>query len=135
MDIEELNRLGAKHRCCPYYLSREIAKNDADLVLLPYNYLLDNRIDKPTLKWQGAVIIFDEAHNVEEVCATSASFDLPAASIAAAIEEVQQAANLSRQRCQLLLERPDLRTPQGMHRFSCWICCFVVFLSLLSVCM
>lgn len=113
MDIEDLNRLGANHRCCPYYLSRETA-TEADLVLLPYNYLLDSRIDKPNLKWQGAVVIFDEAHNMEEVCAASASFDLPAAVIAAAIEETQQAATLARQRCELLLQRPEMRTQQGV---------------------
>lgn len=104
------------HRCCPYYLSREIAA-EADLVLLPYNYLLDSRIDKPNIRWQKAVVIFDEAHNVEEVCASAASFDLSAAVLAACIEEVQLAAQQSRERCKMLLERPDLRTanetPEG----------------------
>jgi hypothetical protein len=40
LDIEELVAVGRKQSLCPYYLSRN-AVPGADLVLLPYNYLLD----------------------------------------------------------------------------------------------
>ncbi len=81
---------------------------------------MDSRIDKPNIRWQNAVIIFDEAHNVEEVCATASSFDISAGVLAACIEEVALAAKMSRERCTLLLERPDLRTanetPEGARQ-------------------
>ncbi len=39
-DIEDLAKLGKRDGLCPYYSMRYQAEN-ADLVLLPYNYLLD----------------------------------------------------------------------------------------------
>ncbi len=38
--IEDLAKLGKRDGLCPYYSMRYQAEN-ADLVLLPYNYLLD----------------------------------------------------------------------------------------------
>lgn len=40
MDIEDLVRKGTANKCCPYYMAKEL-KNDADIVFMPYNYLLD----------------------------------------------------------------------------------------------
>jgi regulator of telomere elongation helicase 1 len=68
MDIEEVKQLmGVSDKVCPYFYTRDVSQN-ADLILLPYNYLLDNSI-RATLKleWQNSVIIFDEAHNLERV--------------------------------------------------------------------
>lgn len=45
MDIEDLVTKSRKAKCCPYYLSREFQKN-ADIIFVPYNYLLDARIRK-----------------------------------------------------------------------------------------
>ena len=41
-DIESLRKNGEKRKLCPYYVSREMAAN-ADLIFLPYNYLVDPR--------------------------------------------------------------------------------------------
>ena len=38
-DIESLKAHGAKRKLCPYYISRDLATK-ADLVFLPYNYLV-----------------------------------------------------------------------------------------------
>ncbi|KAG9474605.1 hypothetical protein GDO78_004740, partial [Eleutherodactylus coqui] len=40
LDIEDLLKSGTKHRTCPYYLSRNL-KQQADIIFMPYNYLLD----------------------------------------------------------------------------------------------
>ena len=45
MDIEDLHNFGAERHVCPFYLAREMQK-DADIVFLPYNYLIDARIRK-----------------------------------------------------------------------------------------
>lgn len=44
-DIEDLVKKGKKKKCCPYFATKELQKN-ADMVFLPYNYLLDQRIRK-----------------------------------------------------------------------------------------
>ena len=38
-DIESLKAHGVKRKLCPYYISRDLATK-ADLVFLPYNYLV-----------------------------------------------------------------------------------------------
>lgn len=49
---------------CPYYVSREL-ETTADLVLMPYNYLLDPDIRRQmNMNLSDAVVILDEAHNV-----------------------------------------------------------------------
>lgn len=40
MDIEDLVKQNKKKRQCPYFRSRDLASK-ADIVFLPYNYLLD----------------------------------------------------------------------------------------------
>jgi len=43
LDIEDLVRSGNKHGLCPYYLSRNL-KQQADIIFMPYNYLLDAKV-------------------------------------------------------------------------------------------
>lgn len=42
MDIEDLIKVSNATKVCPYYMSREL-KQSADIVFMPYNYLLDPR--------------------------------------------------------------------------------------------
>lgn len=90
LDIEDLMSMGREQHMCPYFYSRD-RMAEAELVLLPYNYLIDPTIrSRLGLKFENSVLIFDEAHNLEGVCGDSASFDLSAADLAAAIQEVQK---------------------------------------------
>ena len=65
-DVEDLVQQGRAGGPCPYYLTREMAAG-ADLILMPYNYLVDarTRFGLKSIQWRGSVLIFDEAHNVE----------------------------------------------------------------------
>ena len=95
LDIEDLSKLGASHTLCPYFLSRDMAAT-ADIIFMPYNYLTDVKTRGGLgISWDDAILIFDEAHNVESVCSDAASFDLPAPLLAGAIEEVGTAAELA----------------------------------------
>jgi hypothetical protein len=58
---------------CPYYLSQVLSK-DADLIFAPYNYLLDAKIRKAQrIDIDGAIIVCDEAHNIEDTLKLSGS--------------------------------------------------------------
>ncbi|XP_069808452.1 regulator of telomere elongation helicase 1 isoform X2 [Dendropsophus ebraccatus] len=86
LDIEDLVKSGTKHRACPYYLSRNL-KQQADIIFMPYNYLLDPKSRKAhNIDLKGTVVIFDEAHNVERMCEESASFDLTPYDLASGID-------------------------------------------------
>lgn len=88
-DIEDLIAVGKKDRICPYFYTRDNSQT-ADLVLVPYNYLLDASI-RSTLKveWENAVIIIDEAHNLEQVASDASSFTITSTEIAQCIGELQ----------------------------------------------
>jgi regulator of telomere elongation helicase 1 len=88
MDVEDLVLAGTKQRMCPYYLAREM-QAEADIVFMPYNYILDIKTRKMhNINVQGTVIILDEAHNIERVCEDSASFDLTSTDISLCISDV-----------------------------------------------
>uniref|UniRef100_A0A4W6E8K8 Regulator of telomere elongation helicase 1 n=1 Tax=Lates calcarifer TaxID=8187 RepID=A0A4W6E8K8_LATCA len=90
LDVEDLVKFGKKQRVCPYYLSRSL-KQQADVIFMPYNYLLDPKSRRAhNIELNGAVVIFDEAHNVEKTCEESTSFDLTPYDIASAINAVDR---------------------------------------------
>lgn len=65
LDIEELNSHGKLGGFCPFFLTKNLAEV-ADIVFMPYNYALDaqKRTNFGDL-FKDAIMIFDEAHNVE----------------------------------------------------------------------
>nr|XP_032622388.1 regulator of telomere elongation helicase 1 isoform X7 [Chelonoidis abingdonii] len=88
LDIEDLVKNGNKHRVCPYYLSRSL-KQQADIIFMPYNYLLDSKSRRShNLDLKGTVVILDEAHNVEKLCEESSSFDLTPYDLASAMDAI-----------------------------------------------
>ncbi|XP_061542870.1 regulator of telomere elongation helicase 1 isoform X5 [Phycodurus eques] len=85
VDVEDLVKFGKKKKACPYYLSRSL-KQQADMIFMPYNYLLDPKSRKAhSIELTGSVVIFDEAHNVERTCEESTSFDMTPYDLASAI--------------------------------------------------
>ncbi|KAF4083439.1 hypothetical protein AMELA_G00141320 [Ameiurus melas] len=90
LDVEDLVKMGKKQRVCPYYLSRSL-KQHADIIFMPYNYLLDPKSRRAhNIELKGAVVIFDEAHNVEKMCEESTSFDLTPYDLTSAIDAVDK---------------------------------------------
>ncbi|KAM4610026.1 regulator of telomere elongation helicase 1 [Polymixia lowei] len=90
LDVEDLVKAGVKHRVCPYYLTRSL-KQQADIIFMPYNYLLDPKTRRAhNIDLKGAVIIFDEAHNVVTTCEQATSFDLTPYDLASAIDAVDK---------------------------------------------
>ena len=105
-DIEDLCRVGRQVKACAYFASRKFAggvnppgcarlqpgtwqqaqammtfnvyaAEEAELVFTPYNYLLDPVI-RAAMKVdiKHAVLIFDEAHNIEDICRCAHALNL-----------------------------------------------------------
>lgn len=88
LDIEDLVQGGTKHKCCPYFLSKELVSR-ADIIFMPYNYLLDPKARKANnIELHNSIVILDEAHNVEKMCEESASIQLKSSDLALCIQEV-----------------------------------------------
>ncbi|KAK7116907.1 hypothetical protein R3I94_023261 [Phoxinus phoxinus] len=90
LDVEDLVKTCKKQRVCPYYMSQSL-KQHADVIFMPYNYLLDPKSRRAhNIELKDAVVIFDEAHNVEKMCEESSSFDLSPYDLISAIEVVDR---------------------------------------------
>lgn len=88
LDIEDLVSVGKKLKCCPYYLSKEL-KQDADIIFMPYNYILDPKSRRANgVDLMNNIVILDEAHNVEKMCEESASLQIRITDVALCIDEI-----------------------------------------------
>jgi Rad3-related DNA helicase len=75
-DMEDLVTLGKRVKACPYFAIRGI-KEEAHIVFCPYNYLIDPLIrDQMLIELSGQVVVFDEAHNMEDAAREAASLSL-----------------------------------------------------------
>ncbi|WMV22275.1 hypothetical protein MTR67_015660 [Solanum verrucosum] len=98
IDIEDLVNIGRSSGPCPYYVSRELHKT-VDILFAPYNYLIDRGYRKSlNIQWTNSILIFDEAHNLESLCADAASFDLSSGLLTACISEAKNCTDLSIER-------------------------------------
>ncbi|XP_018324460.1 general transcription and DNA repair factor IIH helicase subunit XPD isoform X1 [Agrilus planipennis] len=72
--IDDLKQYGKDRNWCPYFLAR-FAIIHANIVVYSYHYLLDPKIADVVSKelCKEAVVIFDEAHNIDNVCIDSMS--------------------------------------------------------------
>ncbi len=90
-DIEDLQAFGLRTKSCPFYCSRELIPH-ADVLLMPYNYLLDSKVRAQctNIQYTNSVVIFDEAHNVQRVSEDASSFEVSVAELKKCVEEVRQ---------------------------------------------
>lgn len=73
-NIDELKKIGHTRNWCPYFMTRH-AIISANIVVYSYHYLLDPKIAEVVSKElvRESVIVFDEAHNIDNVCIDSMS--------------------------------------------------------------
>ncbi|CAL8115694.1 unnamed protein product [Orchesella dallaii] len=75
-DLEDLVAVGRRTKACPYYVTRYLMQT-ADIIFCPYNYMIDPSIRKSmSMDLDGHILIFDEAHNMEDAARESSSFSL-----------------------------------------------------------
>jgi len=71
-----VNELQKEFKVCPYHFIRTMIHR-YDVVLMPYQCLLDQRMRKKLgIKVEGNIIVLDEAHNAEEIAEKVESFDI-----------------------------------------------------------
>ncbi|CAG5124041.1 unnamed protein product [Candidula unifasciata] len=88
-DLEDLVTFCKTKKACPYFLSRGL-KEDSDLIICPYNYLVDPIVrDAMQINLKGHVVILDEAHNIEDSAREAASQSLTQDSILKAIWDIE----------------------------------------------
>uniref|UniRef100_A0A2P2I4Y2 General transcription and DNA repair factor IIH helicase subunit XPD n=1 Tax=Hirondellea gigas TaxID=1518452 RepID=A0A2P2I4Y2_9CRUS len=75
--LDDLKEFGRKKGWCPYFLARH-AVNSAQVVVYSYNYLLDPKIADIVSKElkKETCVVFDEAHNIDNICVESMSMKL-----------------------------------------------------------
>lgn len=73
-NIDNLKDLGRQKGYCPYFIARR-AITYANVIVYSYYYLLDPKIAELVSKElpKNSVVVFDEAHNIDNVCIESMS--------------------------------------------------------------
>uniref|UniRef100_A0A183CFM0 General transcription and DNA repair factor IIH helicase subunit XPD n=1 Tax=Globodera pallida TaxID=36090 RepID=A0A183CFM0_GLOPA len=73
----DLREWGREHGMCPYFVARHLI-NRADIIVYSYHYLLDPKIAELVSRELSpkACVVFDEAHNIDNVCIESMSVTL-----------------------------------------------------------
>ncbi|XP_034509049.1 general transcription and DNA repair factor IIH helicase subunit XPD-like [Ailuropoda melanoleuca] len=76
-NLDDLKALGRRQGWCPYFLARYSILH-ANVVVYSYHYLLDPKIAELVSKElaRKAVVVFDEAHNIDNVCIDSMSVNI-----------------------------------------------------------
>ncbi|KAH8862277.1 General transcription and DNA repair factor IIH helicase subunit XPD [Schistosoma japonicum] len=72
--MADIKAYAKKHNYCPYFLTR-YAISHANIIVYSYFYLLDPKIANVVSRElpKNSVIVFDEAHNIDNVCIESMS--------------------------------------------------------------
>lgn len=87
LDIEDLISAGQENKCCPYFLSKELIQG-ADIIFMPYNYLIDPTRKASQIPVNNSIVIFDEAHNIEKMFEDSCSMKITSSDIAGCIDDI-----------------------------------------------
>jgi regulator of telomere elongation helicase 1 len=82
--------LAEKMLICPYFGSKDRI-HGADLVFMPYNYLIDEKIrENFEVQYKGSCIIFDEAHNASSTAEDVVSFEIVGKTLELAMSEIER---------------------------------------------
>ncbi|KAI3626937.1 RAD3 [Malassezia furfur] len=75
--IEEVKEYGRERGVCPYFAVRRMMPF-CDIIIYSFHYLLDPKVADQVSKEMSkdAIVVFDEAHNIDNVCIESLSIDL-----------------------------------------------------------
>ncbi|OLL22703.1 DNA repair helicase rad15 [Neolecta irregularis DAH-3] len=75
--FDGLLKYGVENKQCPYFTARRMMPY-CNVIIYSYHYLLDPKIAERVSKElsKDCIVVFDEAHNIDNVCIESLSIDL-----------------------------------------------------------
>ncbi|KAL8914774.1 MAG: hypothetical protein Q9171_000610 [Xanthocarpia ochracea] len=75
--LDGLLKYGEQHKQCPYFSARRMM-GFCNVIIYSYHYLLDPKIAERVSKElsKDCIVVFDEAHNIDNVCIESLSIDI-----------------------------------------------------------
>ncbi|XP_030528633.2 Fanconi anemia group J protein homolog isoform X2 [Rhodamnia argentea] len=131
-DIEDLVKIGQVVRGCSYYAAKSMA-DDAQLVFCPYSYII-NPVVRGAMEVdiEGAIIILDEAHNIEDITRDAGSMDIEEDVLQRLHDELEELCPVNAMIYQPLCEmaqdlmswmerkKSSLEQRDFQHYVSCW---------------
>ncbi|KAL4732511.1 TFIIH/NER complex ATP-dependent 5'-3' DNA helicase subunit [Fusarium chlamydosporum] len=92
--FDDIIRYGEDHKQCPYFTARRMMQY-CNVVIFSYHYLLDPKIAERVSKdfSKDCIVVFDEAHNIDNVCIESLSTDITEDSLRKATRGAQNLEN------------------------------------------
>lgn len=117
--IDDLKDEARKKGWCPYFLARH-AISYANVIIYSYHYLLDPKIADLVSKElaKNSIVVFDEAHNIDNVCIESMSVTITRKTIEksqASLDVLTQTIRDIRQRDEEKLKREYSRLVEGLE--------------------
>ncbi|KAJ5711285.1 hypothetical protein N7488_005441 [Penicillium malachiteum] len=75
--LDDLMKYGEEHKQCPYFSARRMMPW-CNVIIYSYHYLLDPKIAERVSRElsKDCIVVFDEAHNIDNVCIESLSIDI-----------------------------------------------------------
>jgi DNA excision repair protein ERCC-2 len=75
--LDDLMSYGEQQKQCPYFTARRMM-SFCNVIIYSYHYLLDPKIAERVSKElsKDCIVVFDEAHNIDNVCIESLSIDI-----------------------------------------------------------
>lgn len=94
--LHDLRAFGRKKGWCPYFLARHMMAF-ANVIVFSYQYLLDPKVAQVVSREleRECVVVFDEAHNIDNVCIEALSVSLRQHTLRAARANIGRLENVS----------------------------------------
>ncbi|CEQ42042.1 SPOSA6832_03802 [Sporobolomyces salmonicolor] len=117
--IDDVKRYGEEHGICPYFAIRRMFMH-ASVIIYSFHYLLDPKVAEQVSKHMSkdSIVVFDEAHNIDNVCIESLSIDLTRPMLdnaARSVEKLTQTIEEMKAKDASTLEDEYRRLVEGLH--------------------
>ncbi|KAJ1480184.1 hypothetical protein T484DRAFT_1627392 [Baffinella frigidus] len=88
--LEDLRNLGRERKWCPYFTARHMIRF-ANVIVYNYAYVIDPKISQIVARdiEKESILVFDEAHNIDNVCIESLSVNMNRRKLDAAAKNIQ----------------------------------------------